>query len=170
MNLKYFLRPGKGASDPTLLFADQLAFEELIKRLASLFDPNDFDKIICIEGKGFLLGGAVANAMKKGVALVRTRGKLKNETYSVNYSDYSKEEKTLEIQKNSIAEGEKVIIVDDWVETGNTIKAAIELIGKCGGKIVGIGAFMDDSSQELKKEFEQYSYRFLEEVTREDKF
>src|SRR5256885_6814790 len=138
MNFKQYLRPGKEASDITPLLQDKEAFHQLIDELTNLAKELSMDKVACIEGRGFLLGSAVAYKLNVGLVPIRIEGKLKNETYSQTYTDYSNKEKTLEMHTDAITKGENILIVDDWLETGSTIKTAIALIEKCGGTIVGI--------------------------------
>ncbi|OGM20717.1 hypothetical protein A2714_03475 [Candidatus Woesebacteria bacterium RIFCSPHIGHO2_01_FULL_38_9] len=171
MNLKIFVRSGKGAADITPLLRDNEAFAELINRLAGKILDLDFDKIVCIEGRGFLLGSAVAFKLGKGLVPIRTAGKLKNETLSVDYIDYSGSKKTLEINKDTLNEGEKVVIIDDWVQTGATLKSAIKLVESLRGNIVGIVVFMDDSNDVTRDDLSKYNYQYLEkDLKQEEKF
>jgi len=170
MEYKKFIREGNGASDITPLFKDGPALFNLVSDLNNLFKDLNFDKIACVEGKGFILGSPIAYLRKVGLVQIRSAGKLKNDTFSKSFVDYSKNERILEIHKDAIDKGEKVLIIDDYVETGETIKAAISLIEKCGGEVVGIGSFFDDSSNELKKELEKYNYKYVEKSSKEDKF
>lgn len=161
MNFKKYIREGKGAADITQLLADGEAFNELVKEISALVLSNGFAKVVCIEGRGFILGSAVAFNLGKGVIPLRYPGKLKNEVYSDAYTDYSGNKKTLEIHKDAIKQGEKVVIVDDWIETGATLKSAIKLVELCGGTILQIAAFVDDSNQELKDFLSKYNYKYL---------
>jgi adenine phosphoribosyltransferase len=170
MNYKNYLRPGKGATDITPLLANSAAFQQLIIDLANLFSNNKIDLVACIEGRGFILGGAVAYHLNSGLIPLRYPNKLKNETFSQTFVDYSGNKKELQIHKDAIKSGQQVLIVDDWLETGETIKAAISLVEKCGGQVVGIGIFMDDSSKQTKKSLMKYNYKYLEMVGEKDAF
>lgn len=170
MNLKNLVREGKGASDITPLLKDGTAFNEMVTRIAGLFNNVKVDAVAAIEGRGFILGGAVALKMGCGVIPLRYPGKLKNETYSQTFIDYSGKEKKLQIHKDAISNGQNILIVDDWLETGATIKTAIKLVEQCNGKIVGVGIFMDDSSDETKELLSKYNYKFLEQVNSADAF
>lgn len=170
MDYKQFLRPGKGATDITPLFNSSEVFESLIEDLAKLFEGLKIDKVAAIEGRGFMLGAPVAYKLKTGLVPIRSAGKLKNEVFTKSYTDYSGKEKVLEIHRDAIKSGERVLLIDDWVETGATNKAAIRLIEKCGGEVVGIGALMDDSKDELREEFKKYNYKYLDKVISGDKF
>ena len=108
--------------------------------------------------------------MHKGIVLLRKSGKLKNDVYSQSYTDYTGKEQVLEIHKDNLKEGARVLIIDDWVESGGTIKAAISLLKQCKTQVVGIGALVDDSSDALKEELSAYNYKFLEKVEKGDNF
>lgn len=142
----------------------------LINDLFLMFCTQKIDKLVTIEGRGFLLAAPLALKLNIGLALIRTRGKLQNKTYSQTFIDYSKSEKTLEIHCDSIQPAEKVLLIDDWLETGSTVLTAIRLIEKCGGTIVGIGCLIDDSSDETKSKLQKYNYKYLEKVIPFDKF
>lgn len=170
MDYKQFLRAGKGASDITPLLSNGVAFLNLIKDLARLFNNVTVDKVAGVEGRGFILGSPVAYEIKVGLIPIRTAGKLKNEVYSEKYIDYSGKEKYLEIHQDAIKPGEKILLIDDWLETGATVKAAIKLIEKCEGIVSGIGVFMDDSSETLREELKKYNYQYIAKVNYNDKF
>ena len=170
MNYKDFLRPGKGAADITPLLNNRAAFNSLIDDLISLFVSIQIDKVACVEGRGFLLGAPVAYGLKVGLVPIRSLGKLNNKVFSETLIDYSGKEKALEIHEDAINTSEKILLIDDWVETGATNKAAIKLIEKCGGKVVGIGAFMDDTKDDLREELKKNNYQYLEKVVADDKF
>jgi adenine phosphoribosyltransferase len=168
MNLKDYIRPGKGATDITPLFENAEAYQELINRITSKLKDTDVSHIVAVEGRGFILGSAVAYAMNIGFIPVRYPGKLKNETYSETFVDYSGKEKTLQIHKDVLNTQENVAIIDDWIETGATVKATINLVEKCGGVVRSIVAFMDDSNDDLKLQLAKYNYSYLEKVEEGD--
>ena len=122
----------------------------------------DFQSIVCVEGRGFIVGSAIAFNLKKGLVPVRVPGKLKRDIHSIEYVDYSGKSKSLDTQTDAISEKQKVVLVDDWVETGATLRAVIRLVERVGAEIVGIVVFMDDSSQETKEELAKYNYMYLE--------
>lgn len=168
MNLKNYIRPGKGATDITPLFENAEAFQELIHRIAAKLKDVHVTHIVAVEGRGFILGAAVSYAMNIGFIPVRYPGKLKNETYEESFIDYSGKEKTLQIHTDVLQLNESVAIIDDWIETGATVKATINLVEKCGGVVKAIVAFMDDSNDELKSYLKKYNYSFLEKVEEGD--
>lgn len=170
MDLKKFIRPGMGAADISPLLADPNSFSYMIDELAKLVGEHKSMKIACVEGRGMIVGSAVAYKLHMGVITLRRAGKLKNETYAVNYVDYSGKNKTLEILTDALQKDEPVILIDDWVETGATIMAGIELVKKCGGTVESIVVFMDDSSTEFKNKIKKHDYQFLQKVGPKDNF
>lgn len=172
MEFKRYIRPGKGAADIMPVLRDGALFHRLIDALAALFAGTAVDKVACVEGRGFLLGAAVAYRLNAGLVPLRHQGKLKSalETYSVTFTDYSRSEKALEIQHDGVSPGERVLIIDDWAETAATINAALRLIERCGGTVVGIGVLMDDTSPSTRASLQQYNYRFLEQAAATDSF
>ncbi|PWU24192.1 adenine phosphoribosyltransferase [Candidatus Cerribacteria bacterium 'Amazon FNV 2010 28 9'] len=169
MNFKEYLRPGKGATDITPLLRDGKAFHALIEAMIAR-SPKDIDLVACTEGRGFILGSAIAYCLHVGIVPLRYPGKLKNATYSKTYIDYSQKEKTLEIHQDAITKKQKVLIVDDWVETGATVKACIYLVEQCGGIVSGILTFIDDTSEATKQELSMYGYSFIEHADHNDAF
>ena len=170
MNLKKYIRPGRKAADITPLLENAAAFHALIEKLSKLFLKEKVDKIASIEGRGFLLGSAVAYNMGVGLVPIRIKGKLQNDTYKKKFTDYSRKEKIFEIHKDAVQKGDSIVIIDDWLETGGSVKTAIELVERCGGSVIGIGIFMDDSKPETKKYLEKYNYKYIDYVTPEDNF
>lgn len=170
MDYKQYLRPGKGATDITKLLSDNEAFKSLIGDLTEVFADTIIDKVVCIDGWGTLLGAPTAYALGVGLIPIRSPGKLRNEVFSEIYTDYSGKEKTLEIHRDSLKNGERVLLIDDWVETGSTVMTAVKLIEKCGGKVVGIGTFMDDTKPEVHDKLKQYNYKYVAKVESGDNF
>lgn len=170
MDFKEFIRPGRTASDITPLFANAKAFAELVDKLSSLFRGSKVDKVACIEGRGFILGAAVAIKIKAGVIPLRRKGSLQNETYEETFRDYLGREKTLEVHKDAISPNENILIIDDWLETGASVKAAVHLVERSKGKVVGIGVFMDDSNEQVRRELEKYGYKYVEKISSKDVF
>ena len=132
-----FPKPGIMFRDITgiLRSADgfKLAIDELIKRLEGV----EFDTIAVAEARGFILGSPVAYELGKKLALVRKKGKLPRETVQKSYElEYGSA--VIEMHKDSISEGERVVIIDDLIATGGTVKASQELIEQLGGKVVKI--------------------------------
>lgn len=109
----------------------KLAIDEMIKKL----DGLDFDVIAGAESRGFVFGMPIAYALHKPFVMVRKAGKLPCETVSKTY-DLEYGTATIEMHKDSIKPGQKVVLVDDLIATGGTMQAAAELVGELGGEVV----------------------------------
>ena len=142
--------------DVTPLFADYDAFSALVDDILAAFDPHDFDYVAGIDALGFILGAAVAMRAKKGFVPIRKGGKLPVATHSVSFVDYSGVQKSLEIRVDAALLGARVLLVDEWIETGTQVHAAVELVQSQEGIIAGIATIkMDDNeaTQILKKKY-----------------
>jgi adenine phosphoribosyltransferase len=134
-------------NDITPIFADYEAFQALIGDLLKPFAPAGFDYVAGIDALGFILGAAAAVSAGKGFVPVRKTGKLPRPSASVDFVDYTGREKGLEIGLGIIRPGAGYLLMDDWIETGAQVKAAVELIESQGGVIVGICAVNIDDCQ-----------------------
>lgn len=128
--------------DITTLLKDKDAFRECIKRLADHFKDKDIDTVVSSEARGFIIGGALAYELGAGFVPIRKKGKLPSKAVSLTYKkEY--ESDTIEMHADAIKPGEKILLIDDLLATGGTIKANAELVEKLGGKIVGIGFLIE---------------------------
>lgn len=132
--------------DITPVLADHHAFSAIITALAAAGRDDRgmvvVDKVVGMEARGFILAAPVALALGIGFVPVRKAGKLPRETHAVSYSlEYG--EATLEVHKDGIAEGERVLMVDDVLATGGTVVATRQLIESCGGTAVGASVLME---------------------------
>jgi adenine phosphoribosyltransferase len=133
--------------DVTPLFANYPAFSTLV---ADLIRPFTGDKVDCVAGVdalGFILGAAMATRLNVGFIPVRKAGKLPVGSDTASFVDYTGQSKSLELRQGAVRVGTRVLIVDDWVETGAQIKATIELLEKQGGAVIGIAAIKIDDSR-----------------------
>lgn len=119
--------------DITPLLSDGDAFHQVVMDLnKELPSYDNFDKLIAAESRGFIFGAPLCALNNKGLVLARKKGKLPLVGYSASYSlEYG--ENTIEIPKDSIKKGDKVIIIDDLIATGGSAKAMVELVKKAGG-------------------------------------
>lgn len=124
--------------DVTPLFADYAAFSALVKDLAAPFADVEIDVVAGIDALGFIVGTAVAMHLKKGVLAIRKKGKLPVSVNCVEFVDYTGQKKGLEMRSDALKPGMKVLLVDEWVETGAQMKAAIELVKMANGYVAGI--------------------------------
>jgi len=128
--------------DITPLLRDKHAFRECVKKLADHFRDRDVDVVVSSEARGFILGAALAYELKAGFVPIRKKGKLPSITVSLTY-EKEYESDTIEIHEDAVEPGQNVLLVDDLLATGGTIKANAELIEKLGGKIVGMGFLIE---------------------------
>jgi adenine phosphoribosyltransferase len=149
MNLKDTIRtipdyPKKGIMfrDITTLLADARAFRRAIDELVQPYAGSKVSKVAGIEARGFILGGAVAHQMSAGFVPIRKKGKLPHETVSIAYSlEYGADQ--MEMHRDAVAGGEKVILVDDLIATGGTAEAACRLLTQMGAEIVAACFIID---------------------------
>ena len=135
-------KPGVLFRDLTTLLADGEAFHEAIEQMAAKVADLDFDVIIGSEARGFLFGTPLAYKLRKPFALVRKKGKLPRQTVSADYAlEYGTA--TLEMHRDSIKPGQKVLIVDDLMATGGTIQAMAQLTETLGGTVAGVLVLME---------------------------
>lgn len=127
-----------------------LAIDEIQKRLEGV----DFDVIAGTESRGFIFGMPVAYNMHKPFVLVRKKGKLPRETVSMEY-DLEYGSATIEMHKDAVQPGQKVVLIDDLIATGGTIEAAAKLVEQLGGEVVKIVFLMElaglNGREKLKK-------------------
>lgn len=138
-----FPKEGIIFKDITPIFSDSSAFQGLIKLLSDEAQRSfDFDKLVCVESRGFILGSALALHMNKPFILVRKPGKLPGNIVSESYElEYGTD--SLELISNSIVTDERLLIVDDILATGGTLAAVERLCLKAQGKVVGSLCFME---------------------------
>jgi adenine phosphoribosyltransferase len=149
MNLKDAIRtipdyPKQGVMfrDITTLLADARAFRRAIDELVQPFAGSKVSKVGGIEARGFILGGAVAHQMSAGFIPIRKKGKLPHETVSIAYSlEYGVDQ--MEMHKDAVVRGEKVILIDDLIATGGTAEAACRLLTQLGAEIIAACFIVD---------------------------
>jgi len=128
--------------DITTLLKDKDAFRECIKKLADHYRDRTIDAVVSSEARGFIIGGALAYELDAGFVPIRKKGKLPYKAVSLTYQkEY--EADTIEIHEDAIKPGQQVLLIDDLLATGGTIKANAELVEKLGGKVVGIGFLIE---------------------------
>ena len=143
MDLKKHIRsipdyPKKGIlfRDITTLIKNPEAFKYTNDKIIEISKKSEFDKIAAIESRGFVFASAISYFLKKPLVLLRKKNKLPSETHSVDFKlEYG--EATIEVHKDSISKGEKVLVIDDLIATGGTAEAAAKLIEKSGGLVAG---------------------------------
>ena len=128
-------KPGIEFRDITTLLGDAWAFRRAVDELVQPWAGAKIDKVAGIEARGFILGGAVAHQLSSGFVPVRKKGKLPHDTVRIAYSlEYGIDE--MEVHKDALKPGERVILVDDLIATGGTAEAAVRLLRKIGADVV----------------------------------
>ncbi len=128
--------------DVTTLFADARGFRMAIDQLLHPYAGVRFDKVVGLEARGFILGGAIAHQLSVGFVPVRKKGKLPGAVISEEYTlEYG--EAVVEIHDDAIQPGEKVLLVDDLLATGGTAEAGLKLIERLGGEVIGCAFIID---------------------------
>ncbi|WP_099826743.1 adenine phosphoribosyltransferase [Oceaniglobus indicus] len=128
--------------DVTTLFADPRGFRMCVDQMLHPYAGLDIDKVVGLEARGFILGGAIAHQLGTGFVPVRKKGKLPGTTISQDYKlEYG--EAIVEIHDDALRQGEKVLLVDDLLATGGTAAAGISLIQRLGAEIVGCAFIVD---------------------------
>ena len=154
-----FPKAGVVFKDITPLLADPKAFAYTIDSIAHHFDRDTIDKVLGIEARGFMIAAPLAYRFTAGLIPVRKMGKLpwkvETERYELEYGTDG-----LQIHRDAIEPGERILIVDDVLATGGTARATAELTERCGGKVAGIATLMELTflgGRERLGEWELYS-------------
>jgi adenine phosphoribosyltransferase len=128
--------------DVTTLFADARGFRMAIDQLLHPWAGTRIDKVVGLEARGFILGGAIAHQLSVGFVPIRKKGKLPGQTISQSYKlEYG--EAIMEIHEDALQPGERVLIVDDLLATGGTCEAGIKLVERLGAQVVGCTFVVD---------------------------
>lgn len=135
-------KPGIMFRDFTTLLKDPVAYRAAIDAMVQPHIHEKIDKVAGIEARGFILGGAMAYQLNTGFIPIRKKGKLPAETLSQEYElEYGTD--IIEIHKDAVKPGEKVLIADDLIATGGTAVAAIQLLERAGAEVVGCSFIID---------------------------
>ena len=166
MDLKQYIRdipdfpePGILFRDITPLLRDTEAFKIVIDMMIDHYRNAAFDTIVAVESRGFLFGAPMAYQMRKSFVPVRKKGKLPAATHTAEYSlEYGSS--IMEIHAGDVAEGDRVLIIDDLLATGGTLDATARLVEVSGGIVAGIGLvieLMDLGGRERLSDFDVFS-------------
>jgi adenine phosphoribosyltransferase len=137
-----FPKPGILFYDITTLLKDPDAFREVIDQMADQVKDSAVDLVVGMESRGFIFSAPLAYQLHAGFVPVRKLGKLPAETIEVEY-DLEYGTATLEIHKDAIKSGQRVLIVDDLLATGGTVQGTIELVQRLGGEIAGLSFMVE---------------------------
>jgi adenine phosphoribosyltransferase len=137
-----FPKPGIMFRDITTLWNDAEGFRLCIDAFSESYGPVPFDSIVGIESRGFIIGAALADRLGKGFIPIRKQGKLPAEVERYEYQlEYGTD--CVEIHKDAIIQGQRVVLMDDLMATGGTMNASIQLLLKLGAVVVSCGVIVD---------------------------
>ena len=137
-----FPQPGILFKDITTLLKDPVAFREAVDRLAAPFDGEKVDVVVGMESRGFIFAAPLAYKLGAGFVPVRKSGRLPAEAVQVSY-DLEYGHNTLELHKDAIQSGQRVLVVDDLLATGGTVLATVHLVEQLGGRVVGLAFLIE---------------------------
>ena len=126
--------------DPTSIYINARAFHDLLDDLLADLEGVDYDVVGGLDAMGFVLGSALAARSGVGFLPIRKAGKLCVDTDSVTFGNYSGRTQDMEMRKPAFAPGTRVLLADQWVETGGTMDGAIRLVERQGGSVAGLVA------------------------------
>jgi adenine phosphoribosyltransferase len=150
-----FPKPGILFYDITTLLKDKTGFAQMIDAFAAYYIGKEIDLVLGIEARGFIFGPALAYRLNAGFVPVRKPGKLPAETLTIKYDlEYGSD--SLQIHKDAIQPGQRVIIVDDLLATGGTMLATTQLVKKLGGEIAGLAVAIELDFLKGRDKFPEY--------------
>jgi adenine phosphoribosyltransferase len=126
--------------DPTSIYINGQAFTDLLDDLVADLDGLTVDVVAGLDAMGFVLGSALATRLGVGFLPIRKAGKLCVDTDLVSFTNYSGRTQDMEMRKPAFAPGTRVLVADQWIETGGTMDGAIRLVERQGGRVVGLAA------------------------------
>src|SRR5580692_6299852 len=152
-----FPKPGILFYDITTLLKDRKGYATLVDALAAHYiGLSDVDLVLGIEARGFIFGPALAYRLNAGFVPVRKPGKLPAETVKIKYDlEYGSD--SLEMHKDAIQPGQRVVIVDDLLATGGTMQATIQLVQQLGGEIAGLAVAIELDFLKGRAKFPEYN-------------
>ncbi len=140
--VRNFPKPGISFKDITPLLNDPAAFQRAVIGMSNPFRGGPVHRVVAIDARGFLFASPIACRLHAGIVPMRKKGKLPYATFSLTYAlEYGTE--TIEVHRDAIRPGEKVLIVDDVLATGGTANAAVQLVKELGGIVVGFSFLIE---------------------------
>jgi len=153
-----FPRKGINYRDITPLLGNSEALRGAVDILGELFDPKDYDSIAGMEARGFILGGALAYELGKPFIPIRKAGKLPYNTIRESYGlEYGKD--SVEIHTDAVRPGDRVLLIDDLLATGGTLRAGATLIERLGGRVAGMGVLIELSELKGREKLNGYEVK-----------
>ena len=145
-----------GRYDVTPLFGNYHAFSALLDDLLELCREIEYDTVVGIDALGFILGSAIAVRAGKPFVPIRKGGKLPVEVHKASFIDYTEKEKSLEIRPDALTSQNRVLLVDEWIETAAQVKAAIGLIEGLDAEVAAVLSIAIDDSPTIRELCEKY--------------
>ena len=155
-----FPEPGIIFRDITTILQDPDGLHLAIQSMQDKLKDTEFDVVVGTESRGFIFGVPIAYNLHKAFVPVRKKGKLPCETVSMEY-DLEYGSAVIEMHKDSIKPGQKVVLVDDLVATGGTIEAAIKLVEELGGEVVKVVFLMELAGLKGRERLKGYDVEFV---------
>ena len=148
-----FPKPGILFYDVTTLLRDPEGFRLAIDSMSAPYTGNRIDVVVGIESRGFILGSAVADRLRAGFVPVRKLGKLPSATIRASYAlEYGND--SLEMHKDGVERGQRVLVVDDLLATGGTARATVDLVRQLGGEVQGLAFLIELTELEGRRQLE----------------
>lgn len=142
--------------DPSAMYVNARAFHALLDDLLAPFTPDNVDVVAGLDAMGFVLGSAMATRLGKGFLTVRKAGKLPVEADTVEFTNYTGRTQQMQMRKPAFYPGTRVLLVDQWIETGGTMQGAIELVERQEGIVAGIAAVCIEENERTNGLRERY--------------
>ena len=143
--------------DPTSIYINAKAFHALLDDLCAPFSADEVDVVGGLDAMGFVLAAGIAARLGTGMLPIRKAGKLCVETDAVTFTNYSGRTQDMEMRKPAFAPGTRVLLVDQWIETGGTMEGAIGLVERQGGAVAGLAAIAIEDNERTQAYRERYT-------------
>lgn len=143
--------------DPSAAYINARSFNAMLDDLLAPFAAGDIDVVAGFDAAGFVLGAGMATRLGKGFLTIRKGGKIPVDYDSVPMSNYSGQTQSMEMRKPAFAPGTRVLLVDQWIETGGTMTAGIQLVERQGGVVAGIAAVCIEDNDVTKEMYSRYT-------------
>lgn len=142
--------------DPTSIYINGAAFNDLLDDLCAELDADSIDVVAGLDAMGFVLGAGIATRLRRGFLPIRKAGKLCVETDSASFENYSGRVQDMEMRLPAFAAGTRVLLVDQWVETGGTMNGAMKLVEQQKGKVAGLVAIVMEENEQTNAYRKKY--------------
>jgi len=142
--------------DPTSIYINGEAYHDLLDDLCAELDPNEIDVVGGLDAMGFVLGAGIAARIGRGFLPIRKAGKLCVDTDSAEYTNYTGRTQAMEMRLPAFAPGTRVLLVDQWIETGGSMHGAIQLVEQQKGLVAGLVTIVMETNQRTEAYRKKY--------------